>query len=125
MAAPPPPPAAPVPAPAAGNEGANSGPNGGALITVQIEKRAKGFGFSTDNDGLVTGCGGAAEDAGVPVGSRIVKVNGGAVSSKADIVTQVRALDPSMKMVEFVMELPSDAQEEEPAPDDDDALMAI
>ena len=49
-----------------------------------IEKWPKGFGFSTDDDCLVTGCGGAAADAGVTVGSVIVAVAGQSVASKAD-----------------------------------------
>ena len=53
-------------------------------VELVIEKWPKGFGFSTDDDCLVTGCGGAAADAGVTVGSVIVAVAGQSVASKAD-----------------------------------------
>ena len=44
------------------------------LKRTSRRRRGAGFGFSTDNDGVVTGCGGAAEEAGVPLYSRIVQV---------------------------------------------------
>ena len=70
-----------------------------------IEKWPKGFGFSTDDDCLVTGCGGAAADAGVTVGSVIVAVAGQSVASKADIVKQVRGLPPDTTEVAFVLQV--------------------
>ena len=74
-------------------------------VELVIEKWPKGFGFSTDDDCLVTGCGGAAADAGVTVGSVIVAVAGQSVASKADIVKQVRGLPPDTTEVAFVLQV--------------------
>ena len=68
------------------------GGGGGELMEVSIAKGPKGFGFSTDDEGVITGAGGAAADAGVPAGSRIVAVGGVSVGSKADIIAQLHAL---------------------------------
>ena len=82
-------------------------PAGGSTMQVTIQKGPKGFGFSTDEEGVITGAGGAAADAGVPAGSKIVAVGGVAVGGKADIIGQLRALGPEVTEVEFTLLLSS------------------
>jgi hypothetical protein len=161
--APPPIPGAAAP-PAAGAAG---------VVTVDytISKGAKGFGFSTDDTGVVsrlttlmmgapvhatppwlprpvprdpaatsgtdvaahpparsaaaacvaqvTGSGGPAAAAGVPAGSRIVKVAGMPVNSKASIIEQLRQLGAGATSVVFTVETTS------PPTDAAAAMMAI
>ena len=78
---------------------------GADLKEVTIQKGPKGFGFSTDDEGVITGAGGPAADAGVPAGSKIVAVAGVAVSSKPDIIAQLRALGSDVTEVQFTLQL--------------------
>ena len=82
-------------------------PAGGSTMQVTIQKGPKGFGFSTDEEGVITGAGGAAADAGVPAGSKIVAVAGVAVGGKGEIIGQLRALGPQVTEVEFTLLLSS------------------
>ena len=77
----------------------------GPRVELVVEKRPKGFGFSTDDGCLVTGVGGAAEAAGAVVGSVIVAVAEQVVATKADIVRVVRALPPGIRRVAFVLQV--------------------
>ena len=99
----PPPQAEPAPAPAA----AGAAALGGETRMVTIVKGPKGFGFSTDDSGVVTGSGGAAAEAGVPAGAKIVGVGGVAVGSKGEIIAQLRALGPEVTEVQFELQTSS------------------
>ena len=61
-------------------------------MVVEIPKSDAGFGMIIGPDGAVSqfnGTNGAAERAGVPLGSKVTAVNGVAVSERADIVTEL------------------------------------
>jgi S1-C subfamily serine protease len=64
--------------------------------------------------GVITGAGGPAAEVGVPAGGRIVAVEGISVSSKAEIVAQLRAIGKDKESVVFTI-TSGDAQ---PLPDD-------
>jgi hypothetical protein len=67
------------------------------MVVIGILKSAAGFGMIIGPDGTVSqfnGAGGAAEKAGVVLGSKITAVNGEAVASKADIVAQLGSAPP-------------------------------
>ena len=84
----------------------SSVPAGGkSLKEVTIKKGARGFGFSTDDEGVITGAGGPAAEAGVPAGSKIVAVAGVAVSGKPDIIAQLRVLGSDVVEVQFTLQL--------------------
>jgi|EP01043_Picozoa_sp_COSAG02_P001414 hypothetical protein len=94
--------------PASALASGSSAPAGGAdLKEVTIQKGPRGFGFSTDDEGVITGAGGPAADAGVPAGSRIVAVAGVAVGSKPEIIAQLRALGSDVVEVQFTLQLSS------------------
>ena len=131
---------------------AAGGGAGGETKEVTIQKGPKGFGFSTDDEGVITGtlppslpppslppsspsllslsiplspppclsltpsvcactgAGGPAADAGVPAGSKIVAVAGVSVSSKADIIAQLRALGADVTEVQFTLQVRSEGE---------------
>lgn len=78
-------------------------------VDFTITKGAKGFGFSTNDEGVITGSGGPAAAAGVPAGGRIVAVAGTAVDSKSAIIAQLQALGTGATSVVFTVQVPASA----------------
>eukprot|EP01043_Picozoa_sp_COSAG02_P030407 COSAG02_NODE_1939_length_10312_cov_14.320866_3_plen_893_part_00 len=76
-------------------------------ITLRANPHGGGYGMSLAQDGTIkryTGSGGSAERAGVPVGSKIVGVNGTPCVSKDTIVSHIRQ---SAGATQFTMMPPS------------------
>lgn len=78
---------------------------------ITIRKGPTGFGFAVSDSCVVTQVAGAAMEARVPLNSRIVGVAGHNVTSKAEIIGQLRLLGPDVSAIEFTFQMPGgDAQ---------------
>jgi hypothetical protein len=87
-----------------------------ATKKITIAKGAAGFGFSVNDICVVTRVAGASMEAGVPENSRIIAVAGNAVTSKPDILVQLRALGSNVPSIEFTFQLPDVDEQGSTAP---------
>ena len=90
----------------------------GMAITVQLTKGADGFGMKLSAEGAVTayaGAGGPGEAAGIPIGARLVQINGVSVASKKEVVAQLKLAGDGAP-VAFTYSLAEPEPEPEPAP---------
>ena len=87
-------------------------------ITAQLTKGADGFGMKLSAEGAVTayaGAGGPGEAAGIPIGARLVQINGVSVASKKEVVAQLKLAGDGAP-VAFTYSLAEPEPEPEPAP---------
>ena len=77
-------------------------------LTLEVAKGPTGFGMIINSDCTVAKVSGAAEEAGVQVGSKIHAVNAVVVSAKSDIVAQLQSLAASddSERAYFTLEAP-------------------
>jgi hypothetical protein len=69
---------------------AQAGAGDSSLLRISMVRGQSGFGMQLLDDGTVSaywGAGGSAESVGVPLGSRIVSVDGTAVAGKQEIIS--------------------------------------
>ena len=85
------------------------------LKTITISKGYRGFGFSVDDACVIKESKGAAKEAGVPPGGRVVRVEGTAVETKPDLIRRLRELGPDVQTLRLDVVPPRSGHEPRPA----------
>ena len=85
------------------------------MKTVTISKGYRGFGFGVDDACVIKESKGAAKEAGVPPGGRVVRVEGTAVETKPDLIRRLRELGPNVQTLRLDVVPPRSGHEPRPA----------
>jgi len=85
------------------------------LKTITISKGYRGFGFGVDDACVIKESKGAAKEAGVPPGGRVVRVEGTAVETKPDLIRRLRELGPNVQTLRLDVVPPRSGHEPRPA----------